>query len=186
MSSHTAFAKSTTKIDEKYNAMQDAALRYIQDSKMRKNFTTPCKTTSPPPIDDFVLFPDDTTTERHPRRRRKTHHKTATCVTQYSKHDHAVAKRFQQEAKTDSPRPARHRVARHGGFRIEPLLDNDDENDKSHEEMKQNDVKARMNKPPPAPSPPKLDSPDLSEVDEDEFWPCQKAHGHGIVRRTAA
>ena len=186
MSSHTSFTKQITRTDEKYNAMQDAALRHMQDSKMRKNFTTLCKTTSPPPIDDFVLFPDDATIERHPRRHRRSHQKTATCATRYSKHDLAVAKHLSQEAKSDSPKPARQRVARHGGFLIEPLTDSDNEINKRDDAMKQNDVKARMNKPPPAPSPPKLDSPDLSEVDEDDFWPCQKAHGRAIVRKAAA
>lgn len=189
MSSHTFSTKRTMRIDEKCDSTQDAALRHIQDSKMRnhtKTYTTPCKATSPPSIDDFVLFPDGATTERHPRRRRRTHHRTATCETRYSKHDLAVAKDFRHEAKSDSPKPARPRVARHGGFRIEPLIDSDDEDDKTNNEFKQNDVKGRMKKLPPAPSPPKLDSPDLSEVDEDSFWPCHKAHGHAIVRKTAA
>ena len=189
MSSRTMSTKQMMKIDEKYDAMQDTALRHIQNTKMRrhsKKLTSSYKTTSSPPIDDFVLFPSDTADEKHSIRRRHTHRKPATREKTLEKDVVAAADDRQEKTKSELPKPVRTRVPRHGGFRIMPMVDSDDEDSNSNIDRKQSDAKLTMNKPPPAPSPPKLDSPELSEVDEDDFWPYRGPHGHRTNRRAAA
>ena len=77
--------------------------------------------------------------------------------------------------------PRRRRVQRHGGFRIVAM--NDDFDDKKGEVERETREKKT---PPSAPSPPALDSPCLSDVDDDDFWGCWRREGRKENRDTAA
>ena len=122
---------------------------------------------SPLPPDDFVLFPQDTVKEKHPSLRDvKARKATAANSAQRS----------------PSPMPRQHRMA--------PLPSRRDPRKPSERPVclthmstvncTVDSINANANaKPlahlkvlPKAPSPPRLPTPDLSEVDEDDLWSC--------------
>ena len=175
---------TSTLIDDKYAMQQEAALAHIKQSQSsaslprkkskskpsrRKAVTTIGFPTTLPSIEDFILFPDNAVIK--PRVSSKDARRNEDMTATPTKSDVAVA--------ANSEPPRRKRVPRHGGFRIVSMADADSTGE---EERK----KTEKDVPPPAPSPPILDSPCLSDVDDDEFWGHWRREGRKASRNTAA
>ena len=162
-------AQSSTTLDEKYAAAHLAALNHIKSSRSRKSSKKHSHdqkpTTSSPQYDDFVLFPNSdanaSETTRQQQSPNKDRQRTDRKGTPSATHL-AATTRDPSPPKIDSSR--RNRTPRHGGFKIVNLL----------EESEGNGAPGRRGEgktiPPPAPEPPTLDSPDISDVDDEVFW----------------
>ena len=152
----------STNIDHKYASMHKNAMQHIQKSKSRNHAKESLVSdrTMSSPLDDFILFPDDMTKRN-----------TASCrgAQRRNMAEEAMRNPFSPkstvaDAKLTEQDPSRRkRPLRHGGFRIVPLVD--DDRDKCEE-----CTRPASKRPPPAPSPPRLETPELSDVDEDDFW----------------
>ncbi|KAL9126763.1 MAG: hypothetical protein Q9217_004232 [Psora testacea] len=161
--------KSSKQIDDEYVATQQTAMQHMQRTKSRvyvkKAMISPGA--SSPPVDDFILFPDEVADKRYASQRDdQCRRMTREAMRNISLPKPAVADGRLNQLDL----PQRKRAPRHGGFKIVPLLDDEDQKD---EEIRRPTSK----RPPPAPSPQLLATPDLSDVEEDVFCSCFRNTG---------
>ncbi|KAG8533561.1 uncharacterized protein KY384_001301 [Bacidia gigantensis] len=164
--------------DEKFEALRKAALKHIADAKAKsRKKAAAAATTTPAPIADFVLFPENAATKRQRSNSSKLSAGSSADAERREERQQKPADACLPQTPPDSPR-RRQRVPRHGGFRIVPLVDDDTD--------KVDAIERRWaERPPPAPAPPRLDSPDVSDADEDVFWHCCGSEASGEQRKSA-
>ncbi|KAL9102462.1 MAG: hypothetical protein Q9163_002392 [Psora crenata] len=152
----------STDIDDKYAAMQQAAMQHIRKTSSQKhvNKTLISDRTMSPPTKDFILFPEDPDKGRptcRPDAERRIAPRQLTCND------------FSQLPAVDDSRihlddpPRKKRSLKHGGFRIATMGVNNGEKVEGLNRQ-------TRSVPPLAPSPPPLETPELSDVEEDAFW----------------
>ena len=137
----------------------------MKDGKYTKKVMIHQPGSSLPP-DDFVLFPQDVVKEKHSsirdaRTRKPTPPKSAKFPSSPMPRDHVIEPK--------APTPSRREARRHSGRSV--CLDHmstvnctvDCANAK---------LQGQTKMPPKAPLPPRLPTPDLSEVEEDDLWSC--------------
>ena len=113
---------------------------------------------SPPPRDDFILFPTPEVIEQHPSDRR------------------ARARRVREELISDGLLPSPREDDNASGEKLTPLQRAAKRRNKVEHLpiVHQSDKRSQRGdmKLPPAPSPPRLGTPDLDDIDED-LWSCR-------------
>lgn len=125
---------------------------------------------SPLPPDDFVLFPQEVVKEKHSsvrnaKPRRPTASKSANRSSSLRPRHHVIDPKAPTPSLCDARRPSEWPVCLNHMSTVNCTVDcvNVDANAKplAHLEM-----------PPKAPSPPRLPTPDVPELEEDDLWSC--------------
>ena len=174
----SSLKQSSTHIDQKYAAMEQAAMQHMQNTistnDVKKSLVS-YRTVSPA-FDDFDLFSDTEKTKKHASSESPRCHKSTqkTMRNQFSPNPPVADTR-----KNYQGLPRRKRTPRHGGFKLVPMIDDDEKRDAKPRRWP-------MNKPPPAPLPPRLDSPDLSEIEENTLWPSSRRNSTSSRRSKAS
>lgn len=122
---------------------------------------------SPPPPDDFVLFPQEIVKEKHSSLRDAKARK-ATAVKSAQRSSSPMPRQHRKapiHSQRDSRRPSERPVCLTHMSTVNCTINciNANANAKPL---------AHSKVPPKAPSPPRLPTPDLSELDEDDLWSC--------------
>ncbi|MCJ1449736.1 hypothetical protein MMC28_000064 [Mycoblastus sanguinarius] len=139
---------------------------------------------NPPPPDDWVLYPEDVVINKHSALRdaqaRELERTKISSQQTTPLSDHHLAKAKAKPSPRAQPRRAYRR-----SFCLEHMSSrNCTANCTNGGQLA--DSKA----PPPAPSPSRLSTPDLSDVEEDELWSCcassesSESNGRGLTRCT--
>ena len=122
---------------------------------------------SPLPPDDFVLFPQDIVKEKHSslrdvKARKATAAKSAQRSSSPMPRQHRMAP---TPSRRDARRPSDRAVCLTHMSTVNCTVDCINANSNAK-------PLAHLKVPPKAPSPPRLPTPDLSELDEDGLWSC--------------
>ena len=156
---------TTTKKQSSINQMSLTQLVKTKESKNTRKVMIH-QLGSPLPPDDFVLFPQDVVKEKHSsvkdaRPRKAKSPKSAKMPSSPMPRNHVIEPR--------APTPSRRDARRHSGRSV--CLD--------HMSTVNCTVNCANGKPrghtkmpPKAPSPPRLPTPDLSDLEEDDLWSC--------------
>ena len=120
---------------------------------------------SPLPPDDFVLFPQDIVKEKHSslrdvKARKATAEKSAQSSSSPRRRQHRMTL---TPSRRDARRPSERPICLTHMSTVNCTVDCVNANAKPL---------AHLGGPPKAPSPPRLPTPDLSELDEDDLWSC--------------
>lgn len=155
----------TTKKQSSINQMPLTQLVKTKECKYTKKVMIH-QSGSPLPPDDFVLFPQDVVKEKHSsvrnaRPRKSKSPKSAKVPSSPMPRNHVIEPK--------APTPSRQDASRHSGrsFCLEHMSTVNCTVDCANGKPQ---VQTKM--PPKAPSPPRLPTPDLSDLEEDDLWSC--------------
>lgn len=160
---------STTKKKASTDQMSWTHLVQIKNGKHSKKVMIH-QSGSPLPPDDFTLFPQEVVKEknsnvRNGKPRRPTAPKSATRSSSLKPRHHVIDRKALTPSLCDARRPPERLVCLTHMSTVNCTVDcvNVKANAKplAHLEM-----------PPKAPSPPRLPTPDVSELEEDDLWSC--------------
>ena len=118
------------------------------------------------PPDDFVLFPQDVIKEKHSsirdaKARRPTAPKSAKRSSSPVPRHHVIESKTLTPPRRDARRPSERSVCLTHISTVNCTVDCADAKPLAH-----------LKTPPKAPSPSRLSTPDVSDLEEDDFWSC--------------
>lgn len=121
---------------------------------------------SPLPPDDFVLFPQHVVKEKHSsirdaKSRKRSATKSAKRSSSPMPRHHVIEPKAANPSRQEVRRPSRRRVCMDHISTVNRTVDCANAKPPTYLKM-----------PPKAPSPPRLPTPDLSDVEEDDLWSC--------------
>ena len=121
---------------------------------------------SPLPPDDFVLFPQEVIREKHssirddrPRRPKAT--ESAKRSSSSIPPHHVTESKATTPSRREAHKPSRRPMCLDHMSTVNCTVDCSNGKSMAHQKM-----------PPKAPSPPRLPTPDLSDIEEDDLWSC--------------
>ena len=123
---------------------------------------------SPLPPDDFVLFPQEVVKEKHSsvrntKPRKPTEQKCADRSSPLKPRHHVIDPKAPALSQGDTSRPSERQTCLKHMSTVNCTVDCVNANAKPL---------ARLKVPPKAPSPPRLPTPDVSDLEEDDLWSC--------------
>ena len=121
---------------------------------------------SPLPPDDFVLFPQDVIREKHSsirddRLRRPKATESAKRSSSSRPPPHVTESKATTPSRREAHKPSRRPVCLDHMSTVNCTVDCANDKSLAHQKM-----------PPKAPSPPRLPTPDLSDIEGDDLWSC--------------
>lgn len=147
------------------NQMSLTQLDKTKKSKKSKKVTIH-QSGSPLPPDDFVLFPQDVVKERHSsirgaKSRKPNTTKSAKRASSPMPRHHVIEPKGATPSRQEARRPSRRPICLKHMSTVNCTVDCANAKPPTHPKM-----------PPKAPSPPRLPTPDLSDLEEDDLWSC--------------
>lgn len=166
-SSSSSSLFSSTKFIDHGTTVHSISTTQNEGEKCRANLKKPVLLypAMTPPSNDFILFPDTVIVEKHSStktaraRDAARSSSTSTSMSLSSSSLSATPNIYRTMSKDVSPSNANTSIKR--SKKTKNLIDQ-----KVVADQRRNDV------PPPAPTPPRLATPDVTDVDEDELWSC--------------
>ena len=159
-------------IDKKASIDQTSRTQLVKNKKTKHSKKIVIhQSGSPLPPDDFVLFPQDIVKEKHSnlrdaKARKASAVKTAQRSSSPMSRQHRMAPTL---SRRDARRPSERQVCLAHMSTVNCTVDCITANANANANAK---PLAYLKVPPKAPSPPRLPTPDLSELDEDDLWSC--------------
>lgn len=159
---------STTHTIKTKATINQMPLRQPVKTKKSKHLkkTTIHQSGSSLPPDDFALFPQDVIKEKHSsirdaKPRKSTETKSAKRSSSPMPRHHVIEPKTAAPSRQEGRRPSRRSVCLEHMSTVNCTVDCANAEPLNHLKM-----------PPKAPSPPRLPTPDLSDLEEDDLWSC--------------
>ncbi len=160
-------SSTTPTINKKASINQMSSTQHAKPKKSKNSKKVMIhQTGSPLPPDDFVLFPQDVVKEKHStvrdaKSRRLTTPKSAKRSSSPMPPYHAIEPKAPRPSRRDAHKSPGRIVCLDHMSTVNCTVDCGNAKPLAHLKM-----------PPEAPSPPRLPTPDLSDVEEDDLWSC--------------
>lgn len=167
ISSAPTMSSTTPTINKTTSINQNLLTQFVKTKKSKhsKEVMIHQSRASPPP-DDFVLFPQEVIKEKHSSiRAAKSSQPTATKSAKSSSspmpRHHVIEPKAATASRREARRPSRRPVCLEHMSTVNCTVDCANAKPLAHLKM-----------PPKAPSPPRLPTPDLSDLEDDDLWSC--------------
>lgn len=167
ISSTPIMSSTNPTINKKASINQMPLIRSVKAKSSKHSKKVMIHQSGPPlPPDDFVLFPQDIVKEKHSsikdaRSRRPTPPKSAKRTLSPMPRHHVIEPKAASASREEARRPSRRPVCFDHMSTVNCTVD-----------CANGKPPAHLKVPPKAPSLQRLATPDLSEVEEDDFWSC--------------